>query len=109
MDLLNFFFNLHQIMYSFGKQREKIWGEGHFKHYADFLGLDSENVALLSTLKAAASNIRMLKCANVSSMSCVLTLPTKTTQARENQNLEQREDKKAQFVQKTIKQFRYKN
>ena len=31
MDLLNFFFNLHQIMYSFGKQREKIWGEGHFK------------------------------------------------------------------------------
>ena len=30
MDLLNFFFNLHQIMYSFGKQREKIWGEGHF-------------------------------------------------------------------------------
>ena len=31
MDLLNFFFNLHQIMYSFGKQREKIWSEGHFK------------------------------------------------------------------------------
>ena len=31
MDLLNFFFNHHQIMYSFGKQREKIWGEGHFK------------------------------------------------------------------------------
>ena len=31
MDLLNFFFNLHQIMYSFGKQKEKIWGEGHFK------------------------------------------------------------------------------
>ena len=31
MDLLNFFFNLHQIMYSFGKQREKIGGEGHFK------------------------------------------------------------------------------
>ena len=31
MDLLNIFFNLHQIMYSFGKQREKIWGEGHFK------------------------------------------------------------------------------
>ena len=30
MDLLNFFFNLHQIMYSFGKQREKIWVEGHF-------------------------------------------------------------------------------
>ena len=42
-------------------------------------------------------------------MSCVLTLPTTTTQARENQNLEQRKDKKAQFVQKTIKQFRYKN
>ena len=31
MDLLNFFFNLHQIMYSFGKQTEKNWGEGHFK------------------------------------------------------------------------------
>ena len=33
MDLLNFFFNLHQIMYSFGKQTEKIWGEGHFKEF----------------------------------------------------------------------------
>ena len=32
MDLLNFLFNLHQIMYSFGKQREKIWGEGHFNN-----------------------------------------------------------------------------
>ena len=31
MDLLNFFFNLHQIMYFFGKQREKNCGEGHFK------------------------------------------------------------------------------
>ena len=33
MDLLNFFFHLHQIMYSFGKQREKIWGEGHFNSF----------------------------------------------------------------------------
>ena len=31
MDFLKFFFNLHQIMYSFGQQREKVWGEGHFK------------------------------------------------------------------------------
>ena len=51
MDLLNFFFNLHQIMYSFGKKREKIWGEGHFKsNCASRAGLDSQITFLFCEL-----------------------------------------------------------